>query len=134
MPRKRISANLRRAAVAPVARIAVYPVLEQDVAQFVGQRTALPHGVPGARDTNEYGSASWIPHCQTMLVWAHVKHGHVDSSRLFDDLQKITQRLHSEMMILTEPRTGRAALPLRSQRFPPLISSLPESPYQQRNR
>src|SRR5260370_71781 len=128
MPRKRISANLRRAAVAPVARIAVYPVLEQDVAQFVGQCTALPHGIPGARDTNEYGSASWVPHCQTMLVWARVEHGHVDPSRLFDDLQKITQRLHSEMMILTEPRSGRAALRLRSQRFLPLISSLAGSP------
>jgi hypothetical protein len=40
-----------------------------------------------------------------MLVWTHVKHGHIDTSRLFDDLQKITQRLHSEMMILTEPRS-----------------------------
>jgi hypothetical protein len=60
-----------------------------------------------------------------MLVWAHVKHGHVDPSRLLDDLQKITQRLHSEMMILTEARSKRAALRLRSQRFPLLIKSLP---------
>jgi hypothetical protein len=30
-----------------------------------------------------------------VLVWAHVKHGHVDPGRLFDDLQKITQRLHA---------------------------------------
>jgi hypothetical protein len=37
MPRKRISADLRRVAVAPVARIAVYPVLEQNVAKFVGE-------------------------------------------------------------------------------------------------
>jgi hypothetical protein len=115
MPRKGIRANLRRATVAPVACVAVYPILEQDVAQFVGKRTALPHGVPGARDTDEYSSAGWIPHCQAMLVWAHVKHGHVDPSCLFDDLQKVTQRLNSEMMILTEPCSELAALRLRSQ-------------------
>jgi len=115
MPRERIRANLRRATVAPVACVTVYPILEQDVAQLVGKRTALPHGAHGARDTDEYSSASWIPHCQAMLVWAHVKHGHVDPGRLFNDLQKVTQRLHSEMMILTEPRSKLAALHLRSQ-------------------
>jgi hypothetical protein len=118
MPRERVSANLRRATVTPVAPIVVYPVLEQDMAQFVGQRAALAHGVPGARHTNEYSSSRWVPHCQTMLVWAHVKHGHVDPGRLFDDLHKITQRLHSEMMILTEPRSRRAALRFCSQRLP----------------
>jgi hypothetical protein len=62
---------------------------------------------------------SWVPHGQTMFVWARVKHGHVDPGRLLDDLQKITQRLHAEMMVLTEPRSGRAALRLRSQRSAP---------------
>ena len=62
--------------------------------EFVGKRAALPHGVPGPRDTDEYGPAGWIPHCQAMLVWASVKHGHVDPSRLFDDRHEITQRLH----------------------------------------
>ena len=76
----------------------------------MGEGTALPHGVPGARDTNDYGLASWIPHCQTVLVRTCVKHGHVDRSRLFDDLQKITQRLDSEMMIFTEPGSGNSAL------------------------
>src|SRR6266705_699958 len=134
MARERISANLRRAAVAPVARITVYPVFEQDVTQFVGQGAALPHGIPGARDTNEYGFANWVPHCQTMLVWTHVKHSNVDPGRLFDDLQKVTERLHPEMMIFTEPRRVRAALRLRSQRFQPPISSLPGSPGRQGNR
>jgi hypothetical protein len=105
----RIRANLRRATVTPVARTAVYPVPEQNVAQFVGKRAALPHGVPGPHNTNKHGSASWIPHCQTMLVRADVKHGHVDPGRLFDDLQKITQRLRAEMMFLTEPRSRRSA-------------------------
>lgn len=95
-------------------------------AQLVRQRTALPHGVPGAGDTNEDSSANRIPHCKAVLVWAHVKHGHVDPGRLFDELQKITQRLHPEMVILTEPRSGRAALGLGGQRWP-RVSSLPGS-------
>src|SRR6185437_3778337 len=128
MPRKRISANLRRAASAPVTCVIVYPIFEQDVTQLVGQSTALPHGVPGASDTNDYSFASWVPHCQTMLVWTHVKHGHVDPGRLFDNLQKITQRLHTEMMIFAETRSGSAALRLRTQRFQPPTSSLPGSP------
>jgi hypothetical protein len=55
-----------------------------------------------------------------MLVRAYGKYRHVDASRLFNDFQKITQRLHPEMMILTEPSSGRAALRLRSQ-CPPAI-------------
>src|SRR6266849_784817 len=134
MPRKRIRANLRLAAVTPVARVAVHPVLEEDVPQFVGKRAALPHGVPAARDTDEHGLASWIPHCQTMLVWTHVKHGHIDPSRLLDDLQEVTERLHSEMVILTEPRSGLADRRLRSQRIPPPIRAFPVSPGRKGNR
>ncbi len=89
MPRKRISANLRWATFTPVARIAVCPVLEQHVAEFVGERTALPHGVPGACDTDKYGSADRVPHGQTMLVRTYVKHGHINPGRLFDDRHKI---------------------------------------------
>lgn len=62
MPRKRISANLRRATVTPVVRVAVCPVLEQHMAEFVGERTALPHGIPGTRHTDEHGSADRVPH------------------------------------------------------------------------
>jgi hypothetical protein len=90
MPRKCVSADLRRTPVTPVCSVAVYPVLEQDVAKLVGKRTALPHGISGARDTDEHGSTSWIPHSQAMLVWTHVNDGHVDPCCLFDDRQKIT--------------------------------------------
>jgi len=58
--------------------------------EFVSERAALPHGVPGTRDTYEYGPADWISHCQAMLVRAAIKHGNVDPSRLFDDSHEIT--------------------------------------------
>jgi hypothetical protein len=53
----------------------------------VGQRTPLSQGVPRARNTNKHGSAGWIPHGHTVLIWAHVEHGHIDPGRLLDDLQ-----------------------------------------------
>jgi len=69
MPRERVSADLRRITVTPVACIAVCPVLEQDVPELVSKRAALPHRVPGTRDTDVHGPAYGIPHGQTMLVW-----------------------------------------------------------------
>lgn len=81
---------------------------------------ALPHRVPGPRDTDENGPASRIPHGQPMLVRAGVKHSHVDPGRLFDDRHEITERLHSEMMITTELRSRRTAFRLGSQRSRPL--------------
>jgi hypothetical protein len=56
----------------------------------MGKRAALPHGVPGPRDADEYGPAGWIPHCQAMLVRASVKHSHVDPGRLLNDSYEIT--------------------------------------------
>jgi hypothetical protein len=56
----------------------------------VRKRAALTHGIPGPCDTDEYGPANRIPHCQAMLVRAGVKHGHADPSRLFDDRHEIT--------------------------------------------
>lgn len=84
MPRERVSADLRRVTVTPVACIAGCPVLKQDVTEFVRKRAALPHGIPGTRDTDVHDPAGWIPHSQTMLVRADVKHRHVDPGRLFD--------------------------------------------------
>ena len=86
------------------------------MAEFVGKRTALPHGVPGTCDTDKYGSADRVPHGQAMLVRARVKHSHINPGRLLDDRHKITQRLHSEMVILAELRSGCAAFRLRGQR------------------
>lgn len=90
MPRERVSTDLCRVTVIPVARIAVRSILEQDMTEFVSKRAALPHGVPGPRDTDEYGPAGWIPHCQAMLVRASIKHSHVDPRRLLDDGHEIT--------------------------------------------
>ena len=89
MPRERVSANLRRVSVTPVACICVCPILEQDVTKFVGKRAALPHRIPGTRNTDVHSFAGWIPHSQTMLVRADVKHRHVDPSRLFDNRHQI---------------------------------------------
>jgi hypothetical protein len=85
MTSERVSTDLCRVTVTPVARIAIRPVLEQDVTEFVSQRAALSHGIAGPSDTDEYGPADWIPHCQAMLVRASVKHSHVDPGCLLND-------------------------------------------------
>jgi len=59
------------------------------VTEFVRKRAALPHGIPGTRDTDVHGPADGIPHGQAMLVRADVKHRHVDTGRLFDNRHEI---------------------------------------------
>jgi hypothetical protein len=63
------------------------------VAEFVGECAALPHRVPGARDTDKNGVAAWVAHRQAVLVWAHVEHGYIDSGGLLDDRHQVTERL-----------------------------------------
>lgn len=70
---------------------------------------ALPHRVPGARNTDKHRSAGGIPHCQAVLVRADVKHGNVDASCLLDDRHEIAKRLYSQVVIPTEPPGGLAA-------------------------
>ena len=90
MPSERVCADLCRVTVTPVARIAIRPVLEQDMTEFMSERAALPHGVPGPGDTDEYGPADGVSHGEAVLIWASVKHSNVDPSCLFDDGYEIT--------------------------------------------
>ena len=119
MPSERVSTDLCRVAVTPVAGVTVRPVFEKDMTEFVGKRAALPHRVPGTCDTDEYGPAGRISHGQAMLIRADIKHSNIDPSSLFDDRYEITQWLHSEMMITTEPCSRRPAFRLGSQRSTP---------------
>jgi len=76
----------------------------------------LPHGVPGARDTYEHGSAGTVSHCQAVLVRTRVKHRNIDPGCLLDDRHEIAKRLRPEMVIPAEPFSSRAALCLCSHR------------------
>jgi len=89
--------------------------------EFVGQRAALPHRIPGACDTNEYGVTSGIPHRQAVLIRTGIEYRNVDPGGLFNDRNEVAQRLHTQVMVPAEPRSSGSPLGL-SVHGPPFAS------------
>ncbi len=89
------------------------------MAELMSKRAALPHRVPGARDTYEHGSAGTVSHCQAVLVRTRVKHGNIDPGCLLDDRHEIAKRLRPEMVILAEQLSSLASLSLCGHRSQP---------------
>jgi hypothetical protein len=80
------------------------------VAEFMGERAALPHRVPRARDPDEDGPACRVAYCHAVLVGTRVEHRDVDVGRLLDDRRQVAERLLPEMVLTAEPRGQLAAL------------------------
>lgn len=111
----------------PVPRVAVEPVSEQHVPEFVRECAALPHRIGRRGHADEHGAALGVAHRQPVLVRLRIQNRNVVPGDLLDDGDEIAQGLDSQVVFPAEAQGGGAAVLLGTQRSsvsPPMVAGM----------